>query len=68
MLRRFRLLDVAAAAHGGEPVDWAGLAADRGFADQSHLVREFTGLTGRSPAAYMRDLGGRAGSSPGGNG
>ena len=56
VIQRFRLLDVAAAAHSGEPVDWAALAADLGFSDQAHLTRSFTQVVGTPPAAYRRDL------------
>ena len=31
---------------------WSDLAANAGFADQAHLVREFRALTGRTPTAY----------------
>jgi AraC-like DNA-binding protein len=56
VVQRFRLLDVAAAANSGEPVDWAGLAADLGFADQSHLTRAFTAVVGQPPASYARGV------------
>ena len=52
VVQRCRLLDVAAAAHDDAPVDWAALAADLGYADQSHLIRAFTTLVGRPPATY----------------
>jgi AraC-like DNA-binding protein len=55
VVQRFRLLDVTAAAHGGEDVDWADLAARLGYADQSHLIRAFTRLVGHPPAAYARE-------------
>ena len=48
---RFRSLLSAAWAPG--PRDWAGLAADAGYADQSHLVREFKSLAGLSPTSYF---------------
>lgn len=53
-VRRFRLLDAAAAAHAGAPVDWADLAGRLGFSDQAHLTRVFTEVVGVSPAAYRR--------------
>ena len=53
-VRRFRLLDAAAAAHDGAPVDWADLAQRLGFSDQAHLTRAFTEVVGVSPAAYRR--------------
>jgi AraC-like DNA-binding protein len=40
---------------GGERTDWAGLAADWGYADQAHLIREFRAMTGVTPADYVRD-------------
>lgn len=51
VVQRCRLLDVAAAAHHGD-VDWAQLAHELGYADQSHLVRSFTRLVGVPPATY----------------
>lgn len=35
-------------------VDWAGLAAELGYSDQAHLVRDFTATIGVSPTAYAR--------------
>lgn len=55
VVQRFRLLDVTAAAHGDDVVDWAALAARLGYADQSHLIRAFTRLVGHPPAAYARE-------------
>lgn len=36
------------------PVRWADLAQAAGYHDQAHLIREFVGLTGTTPAAYLR--------------
>lgn len=52
VIRRYRLRDVTARMEAGEPVDWAGLAADLGYADHGHLTRDFTGLFGEPPTAY----------------
>lgn len=35
------------------PRDWAQIAADGGYADQSHLIREFRQLAGVAPGAYQ---------------
>ncbi|MFJ9752413.1 hypothetical protein ACIRVM_42525, partial [Streptomyces chartreusis] len=35
-------------------VDWATLAADLGYADQAHLVRDFTATVGVPPTAYAQ--------------
>lgn len=38
----------------GDPCRWAALAADSGYADQAHLVRDVRRFTGHSPAALLR--------------
>jgi AraC-like DNA-binding protein len=57
---RFRLLrrlDLArAAVERGRPL--ATVAAETGFADQSHLTRRFTGAFGMSPGRWRRLVGG----------
>jgi AraC-like DNA-binding protein len=54
VLRRYRLLDAAEAVREGHPVEWAALAADLGYADQAHLIRDFRAATGQTPAAYAQ--------------
>jgi AraC-like DNA-binding protein len=54
VISRWRILDAAAAAHSGEPVDWAALAVDLGFSDQAHLTRAFTAVVGTPPVTYER--------------
>ncbi|MEV6814153.1 AraC family transcriptional regulator [Micromonospora sp. NPDC051296] len=51
VIRRYRLHEAIERAAGGPP-DWAGLAAELGYSDQAHLVRDFTAVTGVSPGAY----------------
>lgn len=34
--------------------DWAGIAMECGYFDQSHLIRDFQEFSGFSPAAYLR--------------
>lgn len=36
--------------------NWANRAADKGFTDQSHLNREFSQLTGNSPARFSENV------------
>lgn len=43
-------------ARAGTSSGWAGIAADSGFADQAHLVREFVSLAGEPPKAWARRL------------
>lgn len=46
-----RVLDLAAANTG---LGWADIAGEAGFADQSHLTREFGEIAGLSPQAWRR--------------
>lgn len=52
---RLRRCAEAAAREAGESGEnWAARAADHGFADQSHLAREFQKLMGEAPGAFGR--------------
>jgi AraC-like DNA-binding protein len=55
--RMLRFQGFLALAHGreGHPAELARLAAEAGYADQSHLTRECVRLSGLSPAALMRE-------------
>jgi AraC-like DNA-binding protein len=53
VLRRARLHEAAQRAGSGS-VDWPALAADLGYADQSHLTRDFTAVVGLPPTRYAR--------------
>ena len=52
VLRRYRLLEAAETVRDGRPVVWADVAADLGYSDQAHLVRDFRDTVGTTPAAY----------------
>ena len=52
VMRRARLREAALRADSGEPVDWAALAVDLGYADQAHLTRDFTVTIGVPPGRY----------------
>ncbi len=50
-LMRFRtVVDVI---HCQARVDWSAVAADGGYVDQAHLVREFRDFAGMTPSAFM---------------
>jgi AraC-like DNA-binding protein len=36
----------------GASIDWAGLAAELGYADQAHFTRDFTSMFGETPTRY----------------
>lgn len=52
VIRRYRLHEITERLAAGGDVDWAGLAADLGYADQAHLTRDFTRLVGEPPTTY----------------
>jgi AraC-like DNA-binding protein len=52
VIRRYRLYDAAEQAARTEDVDWAALAAELGYADQAHLVRDFADAVGETPQRY----------------
>lgn len=54
VILRYRIHEALERAGADEPVDWADLAADLGYADQAHLIRDFTTTVGVSPAAYAQ--------------
>jgi AraC-like DNA-binding protein len=57
VIRRWRIVEAAdRPAH--DDVEWAELAAELGYADQAHLVRDFRAHLGTTPAAYSRSLSG----------
>ena len=62
VIRMARLREVAERALAGD-VDWAAVAADLGYSDQAHLVRDFTAAVGTPPARYAREAGPSAPSS-----
>lgn len=51
ILRR-RIHDALERAEAGGELDWAALAAELGYSDQAHLVRDFTATVGVPPTAY----------------
>ncbi|MFJ8793230.1 DUF6597 domain-containing transcriptional factor [Streptomyces sp. NPDC102462] len=52
VILRYRIHEALERAETGHAVDWAALAADLGYADQAHLIRDFTTTVGVPPAAY----------------
>lgn len=55
-IRRHRLIDAADAARAGRPPSWSALAADLGYADQSHLARDFRATVGLTPSDYAASV------------
>ena len=45
-----------ATCRAGAALDWAQMAIQCGYYDQSHLIRDFQSLSGLSPSEFIRDL------------
>jgi AraC-like DNA-binding protein len=54
VIRRYRLHEVTERMANGSVIDWAGLAADLGYADQAHFTRDFTSMFGETPTKYAK--------------
>ncbi len=46
VILRYRIHEALERAETDRTTDWAALAADLGYADQAHLVRDFTATVG----------------------
>ena len=56
LARMMRFHRACGLARTGTSSGWAGIAADSGFSDQAHLIREFVSLAGEPPTAWARRL------------
>lgn len=54
VIRRYRLHEVTARMAAGAEIDWAALAADLGYADQGHFIRDFRSMFGEPPNWYAQ--------------
>ena len=53
VIRRFRVQEAAERVQAGSPPDWSRFAADLGYFDQSHFIRDFTAQVGATPTDYV---------------
>ena len=52
---RIQRFQRASASTQGQPLpDWSKIAAECGYFDQSHLIRDFMAFSGLSPAEFLR--------------
>ncbi|MFG2531720.1 DUF6597 domain-containing transcriptional factor [Streptomyces sp. NPDC048516] len=54
VLLRYRVHEALERASSDAEVDWAALAAELGYSDQAHLIREVSATVGVPPTAYAR--------------
>lgn len=57
VIQRYRLHEIIDQVAAGVGVDWAQLAVELGYCDQSHLIKDFKAIVGVSPAAYAKQSG-----------
>jgi AraC-like DNA-binding protein len=53
IIGRYRLQDAAAAILEGNN-DWPRIASEMGYADQSHFIRDFKNIIGKTPSEYSK--------------
>jgi AraC-like DNA-binding protein len=58
--RVVRFQSVLANAANADAAEWAGVAAEHGYADQSHLIADFRELAGTTPVPFFLSLRGTA--------
>jgi len=56
VLKRYRLHEAVEQIAAGQPANWSRLALDLGYFDQTHFIKDFKALVGKSPAEYVREL------------
>ncbi|WP_371096366.1 helix-turn-helix domain-containing protein, partial [Streptomyces sanglieri] len=52
VILRYRIHEALERAESDPQVDWAALAAELGYSDQAHLIRDFTATVGVPPTAF----------------
>jgi AraC-like DNA-binding protein len=54
VIRRYRLHELVERCHAGEKLDYAQVAQELGYFDQSHLINDFRSIVGYSPTQYQQ--------------
>ena len=66
IIRRFRLQEAAEIIERGEPLDLSALAAQLGYFDQSHFIRDFKAAVGATPKAHAQRAAAKRADAPSG--
>ena len=57
VIKRYRLHEAAKQVADGGVVNWSKLALDLGYFDQTHFIKDFKRIVGKSPAGYTISIG-----------
>ena len=60
MIKRYRLHEAIERVAAGRAVNWSCLALDLGYFDQTHFIKDFRALVGKTPADYEKTIHSRA--------
>jgi AraC-like DNA-binding protein len=52
MIKRYRMHEVIERVAAGRAMNWSRLALELGYFDQTHFIKDFKALVGRSPVEY----------------
>ena len=55
--RIVRFNEILSAIEKKENILWAGVAADCGYFDQAHFIKDFQSFSGLNPKEYLKDIG-----------
>ncbi len=58
MIKRYRLHEAIERVATGRAVNWSRLALELGYFDQTHFIKDFRALVGKSPAEYEKMIDG----------
>lgn len=54
VIKRYRLHEALQRMDAGETIEWTRLALDLGYFDQTHFIKDFKAMVGRSPGEYVK--------------
>lgn len=54
VIKRYRLHEAVQRMDAGESIEWTRLAVELGYFDQTHFIKDFKAMVGRSPGEYLK--------------
>jgi AraC-like DNA-binding protein len=58
MIKRYRIYEAIERVGAGRTANWSRLALELGYFDQTHFIKDFKALVGKSPVVYEQELAG----------